>query len=275
MATALWRYDYVKLVITSPRGTFDQYYSALRDAARSRKWGNAEWDKSHKVQALYTQDTSWERTAIDIWGECAGVLELLPYHIWEAFLQRVDVRAVQWEVSEEAILHTGQRMQRTIASRNIEVFSSKPASKRLGRDRGGKGFRIGSRKSDWCIVMYKRTSEPAAVEYRLTGQGLRNARTHMDETYYTGNPDCSLWPELKQYIVERGDKKFQSAMEEAGIGTYWPAYAALDDSDYEALQSSFLFSARQQDADDHSPAHWSLVEQAIDGLAPDGGPDNG
>lgn len=257
MATVEWRWDYAEFIVVCPRGTFGQYYDHLSRAAMGRKWGNASWDASHKVQALHNFTPDWDRTKVSIWGECTGVVDLLDYAVWSSWVGRLDVRATQWDVDGEAVLHTGQRLQRTISTRNIEVFSSKNASKRLGRDRGGKGFRIGSRKSDFCIVCYKRAQEPAATEYRIKGQALLNALHRIEDGWDVYSKLNNVWSYLKEDIVAQGEKRFGSVMKEAGIGEFWGLWSKRGLDDYEALQSSFLLETKLMDKEEHDEEHWS------------------
>lgn len=256
MATITWRWDYAKFLVVCPSGTFNHYYNGLCNAARQRKW-DKPWDSSHKVQALPNFTPEWDRTAVEIWGTPAGVVELLDYAVWSQWIVRLDVRAVQWDVDEDAVLYTGQRLQRTIINRNIEVFSSKNASKREGRDRGGKGFRIGSRKSDRCIVVYKRKGDNTAAEYRFTGQALRNHLHHIDDTFDSATGTANLWLALQNDLVRDGNKLFQNVMAQAGIGDAWRLYDHKTRDDYEALQHSFVAQMKSIDAEEHSELHWS------------------
>lgn len=238
MATAHYRPDYAKFLLNLPRGLFHQYYEALNRESHEVKY-HGDWLKSHKVTALPCQNQDYENTVIEIWGEWAGIVSRLPFQVWGQSLRRFDVRAIVWDADEDAVLSVGQRLQRSDVGYNVEVFNSKPASKRMGRDRGGKGFRVGSRKSDVCSVVYKRTGEPTAVEFRFQGQVLRSqvewVLYHASEAKGT----VDLWKNLIQRGEAAGQRRLQMVLERAGIGTYWPVYAKEGRDDYDQLQTSF------------------------------------
>lgn len=261
MPTVTYRFDYLNLILDTPVGTFNQYYNALSAEGKRVCGGQEKWDKSHKVQALHTMRGEWERTKVDVWGEAADLIRALPWHVWSQFIKRLDVRAILWDVEEDAVLYTGQRLQRNVSSLNVEVFSSKPASKRLGRDRGGKGFRIGSRKSDVCVVVYKRTREPAAQEFRFQGQALRNIIAAIDEDKSSLDNVIDLWALASSECVTRGNRRMERALNEAGIGTYWPLFDHLQDKDYEALQTSFQTYVQTVERDEHDAANWADLDK--------------
>ena len=243
MATATYRYDYAKFVLNLPRGLFQQYYHRLNEASHTRKY-HGDWLKSHHVQALNAFDVDRETTVIEIWGEWTGIITALPFDVWAPALKRLDVRAIVWDADQEAVLAVGQRLQRNLTSYNIEVFNSRPASKRLGRDRGGSGFRIGSRKSDLCLVVYKRTGEPAAQEYRLQGRYLRQALEQTERSFAGESSLVDRWSHLLTRVQSYGDVRLARSFEQAGIGTYWPVFAREGRDDYSAVQSSFADQVR-------------------------------
>lgn len=256
MSTVIYRFDYLKLLLVTPRGTFHQYYRAIVEAAAKKGFDGLKWDRSHKVQSAPSIDGEWERTFVDIWGEAAELLWELPFNPWHEWIKRLDIRATLWDVEEDSVLFTGQRLQRNVSSLNIEVFSSKPASKRMGRDRGGKGFRVGSRKSDVCVVVYKRTREPAAQEFRFQGQALLNAINPIaDELGHLADV-CDLWAKLEMGLRARGERRLERALNEAGIGTYWPLFNHAAHDDHEGLQRQFITEAAYLDASEHYEGHW-------------------
>ena len=241
MATITFRPDYAKFVLELPRGLFHQYYELLNKESHKMKF-HGDWLKSHKVVALPNNDPDRDTTVIEIWGEWAGLVRSVPFSTWGPMLRRFDVRAIVWDADEDAVLAVGQRLQRADIGYNVEVFNSKPASKRLGRDRGGKGFRIGSRKSDCCLVVYKRTGEPAATEYRFQHHALR---AMIDNTLHewTGHEAVrDLWGMLVQRCEAAGQRRLSRCLERGGIGTYWPVYRSSGRDDYEQLQTSFAAS---------------------------------
>jgi hypothetical protein len=260
MPTVDYRWDYLKVIVTHPAGSFNSYYHAMRDAARGLVKDDLAWDRSHKVTPFHSMEPLWERTCVEVWGEAAGLISRLPWHPWHEFVKRLDVRATLWEVEEDAVLHTGQRLQRNVSSLNVEVFSSKPASKRQGRDRGGKGFRLGSRKSDICVVVYKRTSEPAAQEFRFQGQSLANAVNHVAEMFSGKEEVLDLWLALSNDLQRRGASRLERGLNEAGIGTYWPLFDHKTAEDYGGLQRSFASFAVHADQEEHDTRHWDVTE---------------
>lgn len=262
MPTIDYRYDYLKVIITHPAGTFNHYYHAMRDAAKGLVKDDLAWDRSHKVTPFHSMEQNWERTCVEVWGEAAGLISRLPWHPWHEFIKRLDVRAILWEVEQDAVLYTGQRLQRNVSSLNVEVFSSKNASKRQGRDRGGKGFRVGSRKSDVCVVIYKRNQEPAAQEFRFQGQALLNAINHVAEIFSGKEEVLDLWLALSTDLQRRGAIRLERALNEAGIGTYWPLFDHKTAEDYGGLQASFATFAATVDADEHAASNWSDEDEA-------------
>jgi hypothetical protein len=238
VAVHKYRADYARFICVTPAGTFRQYYNGLCRAAEQVKF-YGEWSKTHKVNALHSQNPAWETTAIDIWGEWAGIVFSLPWEPWGKWLKRFDVRAIVWDASDDAIIGLGQYLQRNVTNYNVEVFSSKPASKRMGRDRGGKGLRLGSRKSDLCVVIYKRHQEPAACEFRFQGQVLANFREMITRDIGGNEAVLSPWANLVQRSTSAGETRLNNILEKAGIGTYWPVFSSDAETDYTSSQQSF------------------------------------
>lgn len=255
MATAMYRPDYAKFLFNLPRGLFATYYQRLTAESHDAKF-HGDWLKSHKVTALPCQNPDYENTVIEIWGEWAGLVTRLPFQSWGPCLRRFDVRAIVWDADEDAVLAVGQRLQRSDVGYNVEVYNSKPASKRMGRDRGGKGFRVGSRKSDVCLVVYKRTGEPVACEFRFQGQVLRNMVEYTLAANKQHEPIVSTWVQLVQRGAAAGQRRLERSLDRAGIGAYWPVYRQEQRDDYDQLQASFAAQLTEHD----EAAQWDWYE---------------
>lgn len=238
MSSVTFRPDYAKLLFELPRGLFSTYYTRFCSESHNHKY-HGDFLKSHKVVALPNNNPEMETTILEVWGEWAGLVTAMPFRTWAGLLRRFDARAIVWDASEEAVLAVGQRLQRSDVGYNVEVFNSKPASKRLGRDRGGKGFRLGSRKSDMCVVVYKRTGEPAAQEYRLQSTLLRRQVTRVMTTMRREGDVVDEWRQFIGLCEKEGQRRLALVLERAGIGTYWPVYAQQGREDYDQLQTSF------------------------------------
>ena len=256
-----YRPDYAKFIFEVPRGAFDIIYMTLCRNSHERQY-HGDFLKSHHVQALPCMNPDYETTVLEIWGEWAGLVETCPTH-WLLSLKRYDVRAVLWDSSEEAIIQTGQHLQRTVTNYNVNVYSTRPASKRRGRSRGGKGFAIGSHKSDVRVTCYKRTGEPCAVEFQISGDLLKR---HCNDIYarldaHSGTID--LWRALTGACVTIGNARMMKVFEGAGIGSYWPVTSIDDVETPPELQTSFTALVPTK-ADLEEYAEWANSVDSIE-----------
>lgn len=254
MSTVNYRIDYAKFLITCAPENWHHYYSELNRESHEMKC-SGEWLKSHKVNRLwYNADAGLETWSVDIWGEWAIIVDRLPIN-WVECLKRLDVRATIWDADKDTILNIGQHLQRHVTSHNINVFSTKPASKRLGRDRGGVGFAIGSHKSDLRITTYKRTGEPVAQEFQCSGAMLDRLRNDLLSKYANVWQTYSIWVGLKHMIEAEGQKRLARVMESAGIGTYWPVLGPADLPALPPIQSGFIPELTDEIADMIEDSH--------------------
>ena len=249
MASVIWRPDYAKFLIQCRPEHWQSYYHRLNEEAHELKFAG-EWLKCHKVNRLwFNVDSQMETWSIDIWGEWAGIVRRLPAE-WTVWLKRFDVRATIWDATEDTILDLGQHMQRNVTSHNINVFSTKKASKRLGRDRGGVGFAIGSHKSDLRITTYKRTGEPVAQEYQCSGAMLGRVVGAAAKKHARSRGTTDIWVDIAFRIQTEGQRRLERVLENAGIGTYWPLLGPEDIPTLPPVQSAVI--APVNEAGDHA-----------------------
>jgi hypothetical protein len=252
MSTVQFRPDYAKFLISCAPQTWHQWYGELTRESHELKVAG-EWLKSHKVNRLwYNSDSDMETWSIDIWGEWAAIVYRLPPN-WLPFLKRLDVRAIVWDATQETILDVGQHLQRNVTSHNINVFSTKKASKRMGRDRGGVGFAIGSHKSDLRVTCYKRTGEPVAQEFQCSGAMLTRL---MGDTIRLIGPNAetrSVWRQLRLLVEQEGNKRLMRVLESAGIGTYWPVIGSSQIPQLPPIQAALLIEIDDHDQGEDGP----------------------
>lgn len=239
MSTIHFRPDYAKFTFEVPPELWHQYYASFGEASHKRQFAG-EWLKSHKVNRLwFNQESGMETWVVEIWGEWAGIVEDLPSTFFLA-LRRFDVRAIVWDATEGNVLDIGQHLQRHITSHNVHVYSTRPATKRLGRDRGGKGFSIGSHKSDLRITVYRRTGEPVAQEFQMTGAYLSRLVTEVWNSLGSTAQVRSLYTALTQAVRDAGTKRLNGVLEAAGIGTYWPIVGPQQIPNLPPIQAGFI-----------------------------------
>lgn len=251
MGTSSFRPDYARFRIECPSDQWHHYYAELNREAHECKC-KGEWLKSHKVNRLwFNKDNGNETWSIDIWGEWTMVVDRLPQR-WFLFLQRYDVRAIVWDATKDTILDLGQHLQRHVTSHNINVYNTRPATKRLGRDRGGVGFAIGSHKSDLRVTCYKRTGEPVAQEFQCSGAMLSRMVTEVWNSLHTKGGTVNLFKALERQISAKGNERLARVLESAGIGTYWPVIGPADIPELPPMQHGFLVET-WNDEDDRDP----------------------
>jgi hypothetical protein len=239
MATVTFRPDYAKFLIEAQPEVWNHMYRVFCETSHEMKFAG-EFLKSHKTNRLwYNAEKGMETWSLEVWGEWAGIVSLLPSD-WILSLKRFDVRAVVWDADNDTIITLGQHLQRTVTSHNIHVFSTKPASKRLGRDRGGKGFAIGSHKSDLRITCYKRTGEPVAQEFQCSGAMLTRLKMSAWEWYHKTGKTIDIWRNLSSRVQTEGNKRLVRVLEAAGVGTYWPTVGPSDMPALPPIQSGFI-----------------------------------
>jgi hypothetical protein len=239
MATVSFRPDYAKFLFECEPEVWNHLIRVAHETSHTMKF-SGEWLKSHKTNRLwFNAEKGMETWTLEIWGEWAGIVSKLPAD-WLLSLKRFDVRAIVWDATKDTILDLGQHMQRNVTSHNIHVFATKPATKRLGRDRGGHGFAIGSHKSDLRITCYKRTGEPVAQEFQCTGAMLARLKLAAWDWYNKTGKTIDPWVNLNARVQAEGNKRLMRVLESAGIGSYWPTLGADDIPQLPPTQAAFL-----------------------------------
>jgi hypothetical protein len=239
MSTVTFRPDYAKFMFECSPEVWNLHYRAFCEMSHQVKV-QGEFLKCHKTQRLrYNADMDMETWTLEVWGEWTTVATLMPAD-WILSLKRFDVRAIVWDADNDTIIDLGQHLQRTVTSHNIHVFSTKAASKRLGRDRGGKGFAIGSHKSDLRITCYKRTGEPVAQEFQCTGAMLVRLKMQAWDWYHKTSKTVDIWKNLGYRIQKMGNERLMRVLESADVGTSWPMIGPHDIPQLPDKQNTFI-----------------------------------
>jgi hypothetical protein len=238
MTVAMWRFDYAKFIITVPIGMSHAHEQELEKEFRVM-WPHGDWDRCHKTHAQYSMTNTLETTCIDIWGEAAQLVRGLDFNKWGRWLQRLDIRGEDWDSTEEAVVNLGQHFQRHLTRWNVHVYSTKPASKRMGRDRGGKGFTIGSRKSQFHFTVYARSREKVAIEYRMSGSMLLHTLVSVGSLLGPKAAVVDLWDAVKTAIEWEGVKRLERCFEDTGLGTSYPTFSSVPNPGVPPAQLDF------------------------------------
>lgn len=249
MGAVTYRFDYAKFLFHVKPHIWNLTSQRIHALAHEMKV-KGEWLKSHKTTRLwYNQDADMETWSLEIWGEWAQVVSRYPPD-WVPCLKRLDVRAILWDVNEEAIIEVGQHLQKNLTRYNVNVYSTKPRTKRDGRDAGGKGFSIGSHKSDLRVTCYKRSGEPCAQEFQCSGALLARHYTEVMDLVSGAKGTIDPWNALNMRIQASGTRRMADAFNSANLATHWPTWAPVGADN---LVASW--------PEDDSGARWSDAEQ--------------
>lgn len=238
MSFVRFRPDYAKFLIDCHPEEWSMWYQSLNELSHERKF-NGDWLKSHKVNRLwYNAAADMETWSIDIWGEWAGIVEVLPPQ-WFKRLRRFDARAIVWDATEAMVSQIGQTLCNSLSTYNVNLYNTRPSTKRLGRDRGGVGFAIGSHKSDLRITCYKRTGEPVALEFQMSGNYLRRLREQVEAELTGLEHICSPFVRLKQLVQKAGEQRLERIMQKIGVKTFFAVLTPADIPSLPPIQGGF------------------------------------
>lgn len=239
MSFVRFRPDYAKFLIDCHPEEWASWYHSLNAIAHEKKYAG-EWLKSHKVNRLwFNAAADMETWSIDIWGEWAGIVEYLPAH-WFKQLRRFDARAIVWDANEQVVQQMGQLLCGQDVKYNVHLFNTRPGTKRLGRDRGGVGFAIGSHKSDLRITCYKRTGEPVALEFQMSGNYLRRLREQVTAEIGGLEDICSPFVRLKQLVQKAGEQRLERVMQSVRIKSFYTVLSPADLPELPPMQAAIL-----------------------------------
>lgn len=125
--------------------------------------------------------------SFEAWGPvCSNVVEL-PFDQWAKWLYRIDVRR-ECDVTQAGLDEAYKYLREHVGDRRqVNQFDTPERSKRSGRHGGGMGVQVGSHKSDFRIIVYKKTREPGAIEVNLSGDLLKDLKASAMSMRKTGS----------------------------------------------------------------------------------------
>lgn len=210
------RFDYARFMLEVDYDLFGQQYNALGGVATMHV-SRDEWGKSHAVRCVGIGKSGKRMYTIDVWGPAAEVVWSLDMSVWGPRLLRIDHRQ---EISDERY-ELELDMIRDLTSkpykRNVQLNNSRARTKEGDRDAGGRSGSIGSHGSARRLIVYKRGSEPAAVEIQLRGAALRkvlaSAMAYRNDSSVNWD---DRWTCVYQLCVDEMDKLEKEVWDAAG-----------------------------------------------------------
>lgn len=215
-------------------------------------------DGGHRTRVVAARPDGKRQYVLHAWGTHAWVFYSLTAPDWVAQLTRVDFKQAI-DAEEEDIKAVGRAVEDSKPQWAYDGYT-RPARQKLdGKDAGGTGWKLGSKKSDVVITTYKKPRSDAQWEVQAKGAWLaRRIATAVEVIKTTGDVTGAL-DGIKAEAVAEGQRRYCIALENAGVGTYWPDASAWADQDavpaceLQALGQHPGFDAEVEPWEEYSP----------------------
>lgn len=252
MDNLFFQWDYLSIGFEMEPDLFHTYLTTLEELGE-KHLGREVWINGTKVRAMGAVDGAKRRYFFSAWGRAARIVQYLPV-TWAPFVRRLDVKCWEAGLTGAQADTIGNTLLTSKPAYNITVINSKPRRKTDDRDAGGKGFAIGSHKSDLRVSSYTRGGAPYCLEFQCKGDMLdRILNNCLRDTMVRGD-NLVFWSCVKEQIQACGGARYTRALSAAGIGQYVPVQQPNGVLDVlEELDRRDDFQERQErlDLDEH------------------------
>lgn len=220
MEEMYYQWDYVSFWFEMDPELFGQHLHHIEEMGQAHIGGRL-WQPNVKVRALGDAGGGKRRYAVSVWGPAARVVQYLPT-TYIHYVRRLDVKTWPGDLQDMHVNILATELFTHPNPYNITAINSRPRRKDDKRDAGGRGFAIGSHKSDLRVSVYSRASSKYCVEFQCRGDMLRRILDTAPFKDGVFNPSYNYWAEVKQAIVQVGAARYGRALAAAGMGEYVP-----------------------------------------------------
>lgn len=217
MDIGLFRPDYVKFILEVPALAFHERYWSEFERCVLEHYSLPTRRSHHKLTVLGSRDPECRRYVIEVWGEPAGSVFNLGFSKWAEHMTRLDLRANIYQMSPRLYEKLRLGLQYSRTRLNVETFKTAKRSKKDGRDAGGRGVRVGSRKSDICFVLYQRAEELPAIEFRFIDAVLAEVFEGAADLIEEFGDTISGWKTVCDALTTKGLSRANGLLFQAGI----------------------------------------------------------
>src|SRR6185369_1649304 len=215
MSNLYYRWDYVKLQFEMEADRFHTYLAQL-DAIGQERVGLNRWKGAIRVKAGGETDTGRRRYWVSIHGPSALVVNFLPF-AWWPYVTRLDVKATDLPYDDQEVHQMRVKLLAKPNPYNIVAMNSQDRLKNDKRDAGGRGFSIGSHKSDLRVAMYRRGREGVGLEFQCKDDTLERLQKKHAKAFPPSEHPSTYWLQLKQDIIACGEQRFARSFAAAGV----------------------------------------------------------
>jgi hypothetical protein len=176
--------DYLKFIFACDEEMFQNDYAL--DFQRLQADANDFGAKSQyfKLTVLGGGRTVGSRYVVECVGPVAEYLSLRIPLVWYRRLTRIDFRSELRTLAASDLDKAASYYLLTQAkTRNVSALDTRPRNKAVGRDTGGKGISLASRKSGVCGTVYRRGKELPAYELRILNKSAAELRDAVWQDY--------------------------------------------------------------------------------------------
>jgi hypothetical protein len=225
MSVVVFNPDYAKWSLPVPQDLWESYWT-LFQGQWSRSNPGIAFEKTGKVTVLNAAQNRPKLYIIEVWGEASKIVRDFTAPVWFDRLTRLDMKAQVYGVTRQGNYELGMELGRADGHLGVDAFNRPPRTKRNGRDAGGKGFRVGSKKADLCITSYARPSSHVGLEFQCKDTMLKRLIKKVNDRWQNNANNAAkidfLFEEIAPIAYARLSQKFVQAELAERLALYLP-----------------------------------------------------
>jgi len=194
------RYDYCKFNLQIEPDRLEWYYEQWNGAIFAAQ-NEGYTEGKHYLHAGGERDGGLRYYSFIASGPVSNLVKWLDWETWSPIVARLDAKEV-FIGDLEGIRELYRYIEREDCKKYSHRWhSSRRREKKEGRDRGGRGFSIGSHKSDNYINCYLEKDGNPSMEIQCSGKALKSEVQIVD---YMRTKDFAIYHQDPWGVVRRG-----------------------------------------------------------------------
>lgn len=256
--------DYVKFELHMEQDRFAQEFETFKETMRHYP-GLDTSKPPWKVTTMGGWGSVAKYYIIEAWGPVCELANNLINPAWFGRLTRVDYKAILWDKGIDENYMVGMTLGMADTLPMVSTFNKPGRSKAGDQDGGGKGWAMGSHKSDLRVSSYSKNRREPGIEFQCRDKMLKRLRNAVVRAMPERSSNRVLFTSLGQEICKIAYKRVKKKFTEAGLVHTFQDYALADVetailSQESALALADLEAAEQVEAERIRQSSLGLTE---------------